>query len=86
MSLVNLSCKRCTDNDASHPCWVHSKSQTGCRLIQNKWAPTRCGDCINAIAKMAVGSPADKRAAFEAYSAFLKGLASFVERVSAFDI
>ena len=50
-------------------------------MTNNKWAPTRCDDCINAITKMAVGSPQEKTAAFEAYSAFLKGLASFVERV-----
>ena len=50
-------------------------------MTSSKWAPSRCDDCINAIAKMALGTAQERTAAFEAYSPFLKGLASFVERV-----
>ena len=81
MSKSKIECKSC-DQEASHPCWRHSKSVTGCRLVQQKWAPSRCRDCIMAIASMAEGSAAEKHKAFKAYEPFLRGLRSFVERVS----
>ena len=82
MSLSSVDCKHCNEFDASHLCWKHSKSVTGCRLVQHKWAPSRCRDCILAIAKMVGGTSAEKKRAFQSYSVFLKGLRSFVDRVS----
>ena len=79
--MSSVDCKHCNDFEASHLCWKHSKSVTECRLVQHKWAPSRCRDCILAIAKMIDGDQAESEKAFRAYSAFLKGLRSFVERV-----
>ena len=50
-------------------------------MTPHKWAPSRCRDCIVAVAKMTTSDRTESSKAFDAYSPFLKGLRSFVERV-----
>ena len=75
-------CKWCDEDPDAHPCWKHSKALgLACRAEQ-KWAPSKCRDCIFALAAMSQGSPAEKLKAKKKYDGLIRGLVACISRVS----
>ena len=76
------ACKHCDADPEVHPCWKHSKTLgLACRAEQ-KWAPSKCRECIFALAAMSHGSPAEKRKAKKDYDGLLRGVVACISRVS----
>ena len=75
-----MDCDKCT---SMHPCWNHSRNLTGCRADKKKWAPSRCNDCIKAVAKMYNASREEKADVIRDFDPFIQSLRRFVIRVSA---
>ena len=55
--------------------------RVACRAEQ-KWAPSKCRDCIFALAAMSQGSPAEKLKAKKKYDGLIRGLVACISRVS----
>lgn len=77
-------CKNCAISERAHPCWKHAGFSSECRSVKSKWAPTKCRQCISAVANIFRGTSEDRQATLAAYKGFLLGLRQFVNRVSRF--
>ena len=77
-----MACAKCTEEMASHPCWMHAKERATCRAWPDQWSPSRCNICITAAAGITNGPMEHRQQALGAFKSFLQGVSSFVERVS----